>query len=115
MDSQKRRSKAPKGILWYLGEHPDLLQRYTDLPGLLRRMVHLIKGKIEQARQALRYMGREKLARRFPESEIFKNFVYDGFCGAFTRKNRKIFNRAVNADVNSVLRYAESQRVKSFR
>ena len=46
MDSQKRRSKAPKGILWYLGEHPDLLQRYTDLPGLLRRMVHLILSLI---------------------------------------------------------------------
>lgn len=69
MNDQKRRGNAPKGILWYLGEHPDLLQRYTDLPGLLRRLAALIRRKREQARQALRYMGREKKARRFPESD----------------------------------------------
>ena len=90
MDSQKRRSKAPKGILWYLGEHPDLLQRYTDLPGLLRRMVHLIKGKIEQARQALRYMGREKLARRFPESDHILAQLVLFFWGNIPRFTSKI-------------------------
>lgn len=93
MDSQKRRSKAPKGILWYLGEHPDLLQRYTDLPGLLRRMVHLIKGKIEQARQALRYMGREKMARRFPESDHKLAQLVLFFWGNIPRFTSKIRER----------------------
>lgn len=69
MNTQKRRNSAPKGIIWYLEEHPDLLQRYTDIPSLLRRIVRFFKKKREQARMALRYMGRERLARRFPESD----------------------------------------------
>ncbi len=69
MNTQKRRNSAPKGIIWYLEEHPDLLQRYTDIPSLLRRIVRFFKKKWEQARMALRYMGREQLARRFPESD----------------------------------------------
>ena len=66
MNTQKRRNSAPKGIIWYLEEHPDLLQRYTDIPSLLRRIVRFFKKKWEQAWTALRYMGREQLARRFP-------------------------------------------------
>ena len=69
MNTQKRRNSAPKGIIWYLEEHPDLLQRYTDIPSLLRRIVRFFKKKWEQAWTALRYMGRERLARRFPESD----------------------------------------------
>ena len=69
MNTQKRRNSAPKGIIWYLEEHPDLLQRYTDIPSLLCRIVRFFKKKWEQARMALRYMGRERLARRFPESD----------------------------------------------
>ena len=69
MNDQKRHLKTPKEILWYLGEHPDLLQRYTDLQGLMRRTALFLRRKLEQLRQALRYMVRERKARRFPESD----------------------------------------------
>lgn len=69
MNDEKRRLKTPKEILWYLGEHPDLLQKYTDLQGLGRRVLGFIRRKRDQARQALHYMGREKKAQRFPESD----------------------------------------------
>lgn len=69
MNDQKRRDPAPNKILWYLGEHPDLLQRCTDVQGLFRRILRFFGRKREQARQALRYFGREKKARRFPESD----------------------------------------------
>ena len=65
----ERLLEGPKKILWYLGEHPDLLQRYTDLQGLARRTVQLLRRKWEQLRQALRFMVRERKARRFPESD----------------------------------------------
>ena len=65
----ERLLEGPKKILWYLGEHPDLLQRYTDLQGLARRTVQLLRRKWEQLRQALRFMVRERRARRFPESD----------------------------------------------
>ena len=64
MNDQKKR-----GLLWYLGEHPDLLQHYTDLQGLVRRVLRFFRRKLDQARQALRYFGRERKARRFPESD----------------------------------------------
>ena len=54
----ERLLEGPKKILWYLGEHPDLLQRYTDLQGLARRTVQLLRRKWEQLRQALRFMVR---------------------------------------------------------
>lgn len=69
MNDQKRRNSTPNKILWYLGEHPDLLQRYTDVQGLFRRILRFFGRRREQARQALRYFGREKKARRFPESD----------------------------------------------
>ena len=65
----ERLSEGPKKIIWYLGEHPDLLQRYTDLQGLARRTVQLLRRKWEQLRQALRFMVRERRAQRFPESD----------------------------------------------
>ena len=65
----ERLLEGPKKILWYLGEHPDLLQRYTDLQGLARRTVQLLRRKWEQLRQALRFMVRERRAQRFPESD----------------------------------------------
>ena len=65
----ERLLEGPKKILWYLGEHPDLLQRYTDLQGLARRTVQLLRRKWEQLRQTLRFMVRERKARRFPESD----------------------------------------------
>mgnify|MGYP000999696572 CR=1 FL=1 len=65
----ERLLEGPKKILWYLGEHPDLLQHYTDLQGLARRTVQLLRRKWEQLRQALRFMVRERRARRFPESD----------------------------------------------
>ena len=39
----ERLLEGPKKILWYLGEHPDLLQRYTDLQGLASRTVLLLR------------------------------------------------------------------------
>ena len=69
MDDLKRLLDGPKKILWYLGEHPDLLQRCTDLQGLTRRTAQLLRRKWEQLRQALRFMVRERRARRFPESD----------------------------------------------
>ena len=69
MNDLKRLLDEPKKIIWYLGEHPDLLQRYTDLQGLTRRTAQLLRRKWEQLRQALRFMVRERRARRFPESD----------------------------------------------
>ena len=59
MNDQKKR-----GLLWYLGEHPDLLQHYTDLQGLVRRVLRFFRRKLDQARQALRYFGRERKAHK---------------------------------------------------
>lgn len=69
MKEQKRRPMTPKEIWWYLGEHPDLLQRCTDLQGLVRRLMRFFRQKWDRIRQSLRYMGREKRALRFPESD----------------------------------------------
>ena len=62
----ERLLEGPKKILWYLGEHPDLLQRYTDLQGLARRTVQLLRRKWEQLRQALRFMVRERRPQAGP-------------------------------------------------
>ena len=67
MKEQKRRPMTPKEIWWYLGEH--LLQRCTDLQGLVRRLMRFFRQKWDRIRQSLRYMGREKRALRFPESD----------------------------------------------
>ena len=45
------------------------MQHYTDLQGLVRRVLRFFRRKLDQARQALRYFGRERKARRFPESD----------------------------------------------
>ncbi len=67
MNGQKNRSGLSR-LRWYLQEHPDLLQHYTDLQGAVRRLLDFIGGQVNRGQQALIYMKREKQASRFPES-----------------------------------------------
>lgn len=69
MNEQKRQDSPLKRALWYLGEHPDLLKKCTDLQGLFHRLIDYIGGEVDRGQYALRRMKAEKLSHRYPETD----------------------------------------------
>lgn len=104
MNKQTEGKSLLKRVLWYLGEHPDLLQKHTDLQGLVRRLADFIGGEVDRGQRALHHMKKEKQANRYPETDhrlgqlvLFFWGNLPRFVGRFRDRVHRIRKRSIHS------------------